>query len=194
MLPLAATVFFLLVVGPQGTSSTTPQKEIRTDIINSYFKAPPDTLREMILQADLVVRGRLIGASPRDEAVKGGNRGTVTRTAYRLKIDEVLHTKDSKIIDASTIDIVRSGGDRDRGSHIQRSQQAGFPPFETGTDYLLFLVWNESLSAWVPPYGPDSAFDLRKGVVDSPGKAAVTNGLKGLPATDFLDRVRRFGG
>ena len=167
-------------------------KPVRQEVINTYFKAPPDTLTDMIIEADLVVKGRVIGASPRDTPAKPDQTAS-TRTAYRLRVDEILHVKDSRAVDATTIDIVRSGGERDRGHYIERAYQSGFPPFETGHEYVLFLTWNAALAAWVPAFGPDSAFDLGDGIVDSPGTAKVTAALRGTPVSEFLASVRRFG-
>jgi hypothetical protein len=37
------------------------------------------------------------------------------------------------------ITVVQSGGDRDRGVHIERLSAHGFPLLETGKEYVLFL-------------------------------------------------------
>jgi hypothetical protein len=180
-----------LQVATSSTDQVSP-KPVRQEVINTYFKAPPDTLTDMIIEADLVVKGRVIGASPRDTPAKPDQTAS-TRTAYRLRVDEILHVKDSRAVDATTIDIVRSGGERDRGHYIERAYQSGFPPFESGHEYVLFLTWNAALAAWVPAFGPDSAFDLRGGIVDSPGTAKVATALRGTPVSEFLASVRRFG-
>lgn len=193
VLMMIATYLFVAINTLQPGARPSQQKEVRSEPINTTFKAPPDTLAEMIIQADLVVRGRIVGASPRDYAVKGGG-GTIANTAYHLKVEEILHADDSKAVNAPTIDIVRPGGERDHGTYIERSYQVGFPPFTAGSDYVFFLVWNPSFSAWVPAFGPDSAFELVSGGVASAGKASVTKSLTGKSAADFVDQVRRFGG
>lgn len=188
----AAALLLLLVCFPHALTTQAPAKPVQSEVINTYFKSPPDTLTEMITTADLVVRGRVVGGSPRD-TLAAPPKGTHTRTAYHLKVFELLHAKESRAFDADTIDIIRSGGERDRGTYIERSYQSGFPPFEIGHEYVMFLTWNASLNAWVPAFGPDSVYDLAHGIVESPGKANVTRMLTGKNASEFLERIRRFG-
>ena len=170
-----------------------PQKPVRPGPINTYFNAPPDTLAEMISSAGLVVVGRVIGAKPADHILVPGN--VITMTNHRLKIEEVFAIAPGHSVQPDgTIDIVRKGGDRDKGSFIERSYQVGFPAFETGRRYLMFLVWNAALSAWVPAYGPDSVFDLTDPTrADSPGRAAVTEKLEQNTVEEVLRLVRNGG-
>jgi hypothetical protein len=182
VLPLAAAVSVAVCLSDTAAAQT-PAKPVLPEVINAYFKGPPDTLTDMIVESQLVVRGRVTGTSPRDAP-------PVTRTAYRLEVIELLRANDSRAFDARPIDIIRSGGDRDRGTYIEHAYEAGFPPFEIGHEYVLFLVWNNDFGAWVPAFGPDSAYDLTSGVLDSPGKASVTSTLRGMAVPDFLDRIR----
>jgi len=174
----------LSVLGSSPRSS--PQgKPVRSEPIFTEFKAPPDSLADMIAEAELVARGRVVGQTSRDRSDAG-----LTRTTYRVKILDVLRISPDRE-SADTIEVVRSGGVRDRGTYVEHSHQVGFPAFDDGREYLLFLVWNKALNSWVPAYGPDSAFDLTSGVADTAGTSKVALTLKGKKASDVLDIVRR---
>ena len=89
------------------------------------------------------------------------------------------------------IEVVRRGGVRDRGAYIERSYEVGFPAFENGREYLMFLAWNTALDAWVPAYGPDSIIDLTGGVAHSSGKSENVRALEGKPVTEVLAIIRK---
>jgi hypothetical protein len=179
----------LLLVAALSVLGSSPRyspqgKPVKSEPIFTEFKAPPDSLADMIAEAELVLRGRVVDEISRDR----GN--ALTRTAYRVKVLDVLRISPDRE-PADTIEVVRSGGVRDRGSYVEHSHQVGFPAFENGREYLLFLVWNKALNSWVPAYGPDGAFDLTSGVADTAGNSKVALTLKGKKAADVLDIVRR---
>ena len=164
-------------------------KPVIPDPINKHFKGPSDTLSQMIAQADLVVRGRIAGERPRD-----GPDIAITRTGYRTQVLEIVHLSSQNSIpnpDLNEVEIVRSGGIRDRGAYIEQSYEVGFPSFDMGHEYLLFLVWNRALESWVPAYGPDSAFDLTSGVAETAGKLEPARVLNGKKAADVLELLHR---
>lgn len=171
------------------TAGTSLQgKPVSLEPIYTYFKAPPATLSEMIAEAELVVQGRVVGHRPKDNADLGA-----TRTAHRVEVLEIVRDSPLHPVTTDEIEVVRTGGERDRGHYIEKSYQVGFPQFDNGRQYLLFLVWNKALNSWVPAYGPDSAVDLTSGVADSSGKSAAVQKLKGKAAAEVLDIVRRGG-
>jgi hypothetical protein len=160
-------------------------KPVIVDSYGRFFRTPAETLAETILQADAVVRGRIVGSKPddRDQIV----------TAFRFKVIEVMHTSGGRVVNPSEIDILRGIGERDRGSHIERRVQERFPPFDTGHEYVMYLSWNSALNGWVPAFGPDSAIDITSGRVDSYGKAKITVEHKDKSPEHYLDLVRGFG-
>lgn len=165
------------------TRAKQSSKPIKEHHIGTYFKGPPDSLREMALDADAVVRGRLLGGSPND-------RNNEVFTAFKLKVDEILHAFGGRRVDPSEIVILRRTGDRDRGSYVERTVQENFPAFELGHEYVMYLAWNEPLKAWVPAFGPDSVLDITKGVIESAGRANITSAQRGRSAEDYLNAVR----
>jgi hypothetical protein len=44
-----------------------------------------------------------------------------------------------------------------------RYVEDGFPAFDTGAEYLLFLYWNDVLEAHETAFGPDAAFRIDAG-------------------------------
>jgi hypothetical protein len=169
-----------------------PGKPVKTDIINTHFKAPPHSLSEMLTQVDAVVRGRIIGGSPRDLNL-GGRPGARVMTSYGFQVLEVLHVFGSFSIASDKISILREGGSRDRGPYVESVVQEGFPPFDVGHEYVLFLKWSDGLEGWVPAFGPDGVVDLQSGRVQTPGTSTLMNSQRGKTAADFVRLVRRFG-
>jgi hypothetical protein len=177
-----------LLVSP---SVQSPSKPIKVDHISTSFRAPPYSLNEMVSRSDAVVLGRVVGGAPHD--IRGTAGDTRPGTQFRFKIHEILHASGSHSLAADEISVMREGGDRDHGSHIVRSIQDGFPPFDVGHEYVLFLYWNSTLNDWVSAWGPDGAWDLTRGWVESAGSARVTNENRGKRRSDVLDLIRRSG-
>jgi hypothetical protein len=163
-----------------------PPKRVKEVYSNTYWKGPAATLTETILAVDAVVRGRVLGGEPRD------TKDNVT-TAYRFKVDEIIHALGGHPVDESEITILRNIGDRDRGAYIERTIDSDFPPFELGQQYVVFLNWDPYRDAWVPGIGPDSVIDITTAVVRSPGYADLTKAQKGKPAAEYLELLRRLG-
>jgi hypothetical protein len=168
------------------TTSRTPQKPIQSEFANTYFKAPPPSLDGMIADADLVIVGRVLNANGRYEP-----NGIHVLTAHRVRIDELLYIKSGLTPPGDELTFVRNGGDIDLGTHVKRVIEDGFPPVEPGHQYVLFLFWNRALDAWKPAFGPDSVLDVSSGKVLSPGKATITDSLRGKDGTAVIEALRQ---
>jgi hypothetical protein len=167
-------------------------KPVKTYGIYTYFYGPPDSLAKMISDADAVVRGKIVGNAPRDLDLGDIPKARVT-TVYRFKVLEIIHALGGYNVDPTEIFVLREGGVRDRGDHLERVVEDRFPPFDQGHQYILFLRWDKTLNVWVPAFGPDSVLDIETGRVESPGSAKVTKEQKGRTATEVLERIRRYG-
>jgi hypothetical protein len=174
-----------------------PVKEVKS---YPYFMGPKsDSLFQMITESDAVVRGKVVGRATHVRDVRRGSteppiKGAKVMTTFRVKVLETLHTAGDHVVDVSKpLPILRSGGDRDRGEYVERHGDDGFPLFQYGREYLLFLRWSAPNNAWMVAYGPDGVLDITTGVVESPGTAAVTKGHKETPAADVLKHLRRYG-
>lgn len=167
-------------------------KPVKTAVINTHFKAPPDSLSEMLTKVDAVVRGRIVSASSQDLNL-AGRPGVRVMTSYRFHIIEVMHVFGSFSIATDNIAILREGGTRDRGSYVESVIQEGFPPFDIDHEYILFLKWSEGSNGWIPAFGPDGVVDLQGGRVRTPGTSQLMTSQRGKTAADFVRLVRRFG-
>lgn len=164
-----------------------PPKPVKEVYNNTYWKGPAATLSETILAVNAVVRGRVVGGTPRDTQKD-------VATAYRVKVEEIIHAGGGQPVNEPEITILRRIGERDRGAYVERTIEPDFPPLELGHQYVLFLNWNSYTSGWVPAIGPDSVIDITTGVVQSAGVADVMSAHKGKPAAEYLELLRRLGG
>jgi hypothetical protein len=180
---LLVAVLTLAYIG----SSAQQPKPVRENALITHFRTPPPTLNEMILSADLVVVGRIVGSRPDDT-----ERPPRVKSLWAVKVNEVLHIGVGGA-QPSEILIEREGGDRDRGSHIDRVIQPEFPMFKPGQEYILFLRKAGDLGFWWPAYGPDSAFRLSHGRVEAVGTSEVSLSQSGQTDDEFLRTIRNFG-
>ena len=186
---VATTVGLVAVIGRD--FSGFQGKPIREDKIYTSFKAPPGNVPDMVLGADAVVRGRMVGKQPvnaRTGAVRGREM-----TANHLQVIEILHNFAKHQVEPGVLNILRPSGDFDRGSHIERAHQVDFPEFQPGHEYLVFLYWNEALDGWVPAYGPDSVFDLTSNRPIPFGSSKVATALAAKSSSELLTHVRFLG-
>jgi hypothetical protein len=189
--PLVRHFYLLPVLLTVSCLSGTAQdrKPVVTEKLYTEFFGPPGTLNEMILKADAVVRGRVVAAAPRDTDLPG-KPGVRVRTAFLLQVLEVLHGSPGSPVDAGELSILREGGERDRGTYIERVVETGFPPFVIGQEYVLFLRREALTGAWQPAFGPDSVFQLSDGRVTSPGSSVVAAALASKTSEDLLRTIR----
>jgi hypothetical protein len=90
---------------------------------------PPVTPDELWNVADIIVEGIVRSETPIDDAF----------TAYHVQLLEV-YKPDSRVSPGSqAITVSRMGGVRDKGAYIEKRVEQGFPLFERGERYILFL-------------------------------------------------------
>ena len=115
-------------------------------------------------------------------------------TAFQVEVLEIFLAASDHAIDFNKpLDYMRDGGDRDRGTYIQRVVVTGMPLLEQGHEYALFLIWSSHDGGWITPYGPDGVLDITSGVVVSDGRATITERHKGRPAAELLKQLRQYG-
>jgi hypothetical protein len=184
---LVVATLSVLLIGPE--SFGFQGKPVREEPINTFFNAPPGNVADMVNGADAVVQVRMIGTS--SSRARTGGAGPMT--ANRFQVIEVIHNFAKHVVEPDALDVFRPSGDIDRGAYIERAYQVGFPEFQPGHRYLLFLSWNEALVGWVPAYGPDSVFDLTTGRPRAFGQTSVSRSLAATSVDDLLTRVRFLG-
>jgi hypothetical protein len=186
---VVSAVVILSVVGKGFVGLQT--KPIREEPINTYFLAPPNNIADMVLGADAVVRGRLVSMAPATARLE--TDGGPPMTSNRVQVLEVLHNFTKHQVAPDSLEILRPSGDFDRGTHIERAFQVGFPEFQRGREYLFFLTWNEVLGGWVPTYGPDSVFELASDRPIPFGSSTMARSLGKKTSADLLREVQFLG-
>jgi hypothetical protein len=165
--------------------ATAQQKPITYPPFSIDYAAAPTTVEGLLDEADAVVVMRVTGRHP---AVQREPKA-IPRTAYGVHVIEVIkaHPK----LSASDVEIERYGGDLEKGDHIERFVIKGFPDFQQGHRYVVFLKWNEILGRFTLVRGPDSAFELNvQGNVEAYGRFTAAKGEHGKDTEAFLNRLR----
>lgn len=166
------------------------EKPTHVSIDNIYYNAPPPSLSEMEKTADAVVFGRVLGGVSKDGGFFRKSEPGIT-TSYRFKVHEVISAQGKRAVDPNELTVLRDGGSIDRGNRIDKVVDADFPPFELGHEYVLFLRWDAGQEAWVPAWGPNATFEIKGGLITSPGYAHVCKEQNGLSIDEFLEKLRR---
>jgi hypothetical protein len=165
-------------------------KRVQIETIHPDFIAPPENLNETFLQTPFVIRGRVIGNDPKDKA-HAENRGVWIRTAYRVEVLEIFRAPVGLSLPRE-VTVIQSGGDRDRGSHIERLEVGGFPQLHSGSEYVMFLARADS-DAWGSAYGPDGVFERVGTKVVPLGNSKLSLSQKGKDWEIFVRAVRNHG-
>jgi hypothetical protein len=103
-----------------------------------------------------------------------------------------------------TIDVRRPGGDRDRGTHIDRYLAPDAFAFQPGERYILFLrrrEWPENLQ-WSPYRGTyyvetvtgASTFRVDATTIETKGESRVSKETQGMSADMLRSQLRQMGG
>ena len=180
-------LFVLLSTACSGGSAQDP-KPVKEYPLITEFRAPPPTQNEMILAADAVVVGQIAGSRPNDQEYGGR---PMVKTVWTLKVREVLHFNGTGSL-PDEIFIEREGGERDRGSHVERVIQPQYPAFQVGQEYVLFLR-KAGDSMWWSAFGPSSAYRLSRGRVEALGSSRIAVSQNGETEEAFLQTIRNVG-
>lgn len=149
----------------------------------------PSTLKQMQAQADAVVKAIVNDGHSDDAVAAAGAPAPLVATIYDVKVEEVLKP-DSRVAPGSVVPVWRLGGRRDKGDHIEITDEDDFPLFKAGDAYVLFLKWQDSRRAFEIIGGPNGAFRLAGNRVDSSGTSQLAKQEKGLSVDDFLNKLR----
>jgi hypothetical protein len=149
----------------------------------------PSTLRQMHAQADAVVKAIVNDGHSDDFLAASDVAAPLVATVYDVTVEEVLKP-DSRIAPGPVVPVWRIGGKRDKGDHIELTDEDDFPLFKSGDEYVLFLKWKESRRAFEIVGGPNGAFRLTQSHVDSSGTSPVAKQEKGVRVDDFLNKLR----
>lgn len=158
---------------------------VTSELIVDYM-APPETLELAVAAADAIV----VAVSETERTYEVPIPGASTRLIYTVKIKEILRSHPALTVPG--LQVYRLGGDTDRGDHILRTIERGFPGFLSGRTYLLLLSWNRVLSGFEPRFGPNGVFELfPDGRVETPGNASFARLQTTKSGAKLLRDIRR---
>ena len=181
--------FFLLLgslafpVAPQSSD----KKPVQTSEAVVNYAAPPATLEGLAQASSAVIVGRIVGADPQAE---WENRGYAVSTNYQVNVSDVLKPHPQLPVVGTVVIVKRMGGDFDAGDRVVRGVEHGFPQFSVGKTYLLFLHWNQAKATFEIRAGPNGAYRISNGVLESDGLAPVANQQKGRRLDSVLAELR----
>ena len=140
---------------------------------------------EMVLAADAVIQGRIVGAASRP-----GQQATPFQTSYRVEAVDVLHNYGRRVDEGQVVDVLRFGGSEEVSGRTIQHVVSEFPQFSTGSEFLFFLRWADQEQAWRIMWGPAGLVEVSQGRakawskigplarVDSRDAAGVTRDLR----------------
>jgi hypothetical protein len=149
-------------------------------VIVDYPNLP---LRQLTSAAGVVLRVMIRGSQTSLTA-----NGTSMVTDYwAAVIDVVKRPSDSRVNSRDTITIRRLGGVIDIEGFTVSSHENGFPPFETGKEYVLFLKVQPD-QPFELVAGPQSAFRVDEGTIVP---ASADSQRSAIPMHQFVREVRQ---
>jgi hypothetical protein len=182
---LVLVTLLLCITGCSDGAAQEQKKTVRSRISTEY-KAPPPSVREMVLEADAVVCGRVVGKRPKDG--KGGSR---VETVYGFAVQEVLHNFGQPTVDdRKSLYLLRYGGERERSQDRLEVWESRFPQFQNGSEFVLFLRWNEQEQPWEVLWGPAGLIELKQKRGRSWSQSTPLSRFDGVPEADMLHSIR----
>jgi len=163
------------------------RKPVETSEAVVNYAAPPATLEGLAQLSSAVIVGRIAGA---DAQAEWENRGYAVSTNYQVSITEVLKLHPQLPVVGTVVTVKRMGGDFDAGDRLVRGVEHGFPQFSIGKTYLLFLHWNQAKATFEVRAGPNGAYRVSNGILESDGRAPVANQQKGRRLDSVLAELK----
>ena len=153
----------------------------------------PTTLRELIEEADVIVRARV----GRSRSYLSDDEDDIL-TDHALEPVEFIRPVASSfgvrpgISQPDALTVTQRGGAIAIDGHRVTSQHSALPPLQPGTEAILFLVRNGDKFRLVRNYL--GVFALAKGTVTTVSKSGgIGAQVKGMPLDQFLSEVRLYG-
>lgn len=172
-----------------------PTKPVRT--IES-ISISPDSVDGLWNDAQLAVHVRVLDS--RAGELSGNGRRTRFYTAHRVRILDVLRSEVSLDCATQATEVLRCSPVA--GQEMQLLQYAGEFESETeivryldeplllpGRDYLVFLSWNAAVKGFLPVFGRNGTFEVRRNALHAMSAADLPRELEGRSISD-LKRTR----
>jgi len=178
LLAVAAIATTVLQTGDQSKKPV-----VNDEVIVDYLWRPA-TLDEAAASADAIVVGKA-GVSRMYLPDK-----SVWRTVFQVTINDVI--RDHPALTKPNVDVYLIGGDVDEGTRIRRVSSRGFPLLSRGSEYVLFLSWNQVLGGFEQLW-PECVFKLTEtGTVGAHGRATpLSQAQDGRNSTAFISQLKQ---
>jgi hypothetical protein len=180
---------FLLVAMPAVIGAQTLRDQILKNGVSEEVVVadyPAMSVRALTASAGAVVHVAVRSS----DTFLSSDGGTVL-TDYRVAIVDVLKDSASHLNPGDVVTIRRVGGTLNLEGRTFLSNEAGFAPFASGAEYVLFLK-TESGQPFEMLAGPQSAYLVHQGTVASLTRAA--RGAALVPMQAFVSDIREFSG
>ena len=172
-----------------GWTPAQKEKPTKLVIINTNFRTP-SSLDELVDRSSLIVVGRVLGGKAHEgDLRRKTDRGATT--AFRVMVSQVARHPQDFDPSMREILVAQNGGLLDRGDHFENVVIDDFPLLRPGTDYVMFLAWNEEHLAWTSVMGPSGVFALESGRVRwlGPGEGDGLRVYDRTPLTSFMGLI-----
>ena len=180
-------VLFLGYPGIADAIGASQMRQVSEEPIIIDYVPPPTTLEEASSRAHVVVRARTAGAGSRKRG-EGSSPAFDVRTAYKVDIGEVLKSDAGMV---PPVEVLRYGGDLLTEKGARRVIEADFPAFGQGSEYRLFLFWNDYVKVYEPAFGPDAACQVAgDGRLQAIGRSMLSQQQAHKSTRDVGSRIR----
>lgn len=188
----------VLVHGTSGTAHADTQKPVKTrEMHGDGGPGPAQSLDALWTMSPLIVDAVIKSVRPADQLMRVPGRPSSedqiwVQTAYQLEINEVFRDSLGLLKASRPIEVLQTGGDRDRGDHVDSVIDPTFTRFRRGERYVLFLKpLRGAEGLLVAAAGAHSTFLLADDATVIPrGEDKVSLELGRHSREDFLNRLR----
>src|SRR4051812_9235442 len=154
------------------------------------YETPPSEMNRFVASVDAIVHARV----ERTEfaAVVDPDTGkSRDMTRYVVRVIEPLKLYPKLPSAGEAMVITRLGGQHTDNGRLVRTAVQGFPDFEQGSEYVLFLAWNAHTNDFDIAYGPDGAYQLAAlGAVRALGHYPLAQAQNNKDRAAFLREIR----
>jgi hypothetical protein len=167
-----------------GLAALASQQRVTETELSVSFQRPPDTIGEMLSQADAVVIAVHASTRPAVFTFAGGGR-ELPSTLHEFVVLDVVRVHPILPIPGGELTLEALGGDRERSDHVERLTVRGLRPFVSGRTYVLFLRWLAERGRWDVAWGaPWAVYDVTAATVRS--LSVIPGPHDGRPVSELL--------
>lgn len=176
MLRLAIVLIAVLLLAPNAQAQ---KPTVEAPIVSDYWNIP-ETLEGFIAASQAAVIAKII-------AVDDSSINRKARTVYQARVWKTLKEHQNL---GQHLEVCRAIGKEEMPDKIVRYYEPNLPAFSPGSEYLLFLRWDDRTDCFWPMFGPPSVgvFD-QNGVFRSFNKHPVLQSLNGLSRDAVVGRA-----